>query len=136
MCSGRTYPKLSEGKSSTPHEERIPAFTPGECQSILKPFQRFGVHLGLDSAVVGKPRQSTPSSTCHSCSGTNGKGSVCAYLSSVLTQGLSGRTLYLTPFSRLTERICSTNNRFQACAATSASASPDGLPRRRVTYPV
>ena len=59
-----------------------------EIDTILKPFQRFGVHLGLERiqkllADLGNPHHSVP--VIH-VAGTNGKGSVCAYLSAVLTE--------------------------------------------------
>lgn len=53
-----------------------------EIDEILKPFQRFGVHLGLERiqkllADLGNPHQSVP--LIH-VAGTNAKGSFCAYL--------------------------------------------------------
>ncbi|MBE9046906.1 bifunctional folylpolyglutamate synthase/dihydrofolate synthase [Pleurocapsales cyanobacterium LEGE 10410] len=56
--------------------------------SLLKPFQRFGVHLGLERilkllADLGNPQDRVP--IIH-VAGTNGKGSVCAYLSSILSE--------------------------------------------------
>lgn len=59
-----------------------------DIDKLLTPFQRFGVHLGLDRikkllADLGDPHLKTP--MIH-VTGTNGKGSVCAYLSSILTQ--------------------------------------------------
>ena len=56
--------------------------------SLLQSFQRFGVHLGLQRiekllAALGNPQQQVP--IIH-VAGTNGKGSVCAYLSSILTE--------------------------------------------------
>ena len=56
--------------------------------SLLNPFQRFGVHLGLERikkllANLGNPQDRVP--IIH-VAGTNGKGSVCAYLSSILTE--------------------------------------------------
>ncbi|MEM6613851.1 MAG: folylpolyglutamate synthase/dihydrofolate synthase family protein [Cyanobacteria bacterium P01_C01_bin.72] len=56
--------------------------------SLLDPFQRFGVHLGLKRiekllADLGNPHQQVP--IIH-VAGTNGKGSVCAYLASILTE--------------------------------------------------
>jgi dihydrofolate synthase / folylpolyglutamate synthase len=56
--------------------------------ALLEPFQRFGVHLGLDRiekllADLGNPQHQVP--IIH-VAGTNGKGSVCAYLSSILTE--------------------------------------------------
>jgi dihydrofolate synthase / folylpolyglutamate synthase len=57
--------------------------------SLLEPFQRFGVNLGLTRiqkllADLGNPQKQIP--IIH-VAGTNGKGSVCAYLSSILTEG-------------------------------------------------
>jgi dihydrofolate synthase / folylpolyglutamate synthase len=54
---------------------------------LLEPFQRFGVNLGLKRIqqlllALGNPYQRVP--IIH-VAGTNGKGSVCAYLSSILT---------------------------------------------------
>ena len=56
--------------------------------SLLDPFHRFGVHLGLDRikkllADLGNPHLQMP--IIH-VAGTNGKGSVCAYLSSILAE--------------------------------------------------
>ena len=56
--------------------------------SLLQPFQRFGVNLGLARikkllANLGNPQDRVP--IIH-VAGTNGKGSVCAYLSSILTE--------------------------------------------------
>ncbi len=56
--------------------------------SLLKPFQRFGVNLGLKRIEkllknLGNPQKRVP--IIH-VAGTNGKGSVCAYLSSILTE--------------------------------------------------
>ncbi|MDF5727997.1 MAG: bifunctional folylpolyglutamate synthase/dihydrofolate synthase [Rhizonema sp. PD38] len=77
--------------------------------SILKPFQRFGVHLGLKRmekllANLGNPHHQVP--IIH-VAGTNGKGSVCAYLSSVLTQAGYRTGRYTSPhLVDWTERIC------------------------------
>ena len=77
--------------------------------SILKPFQRFGVHLGLERmhpllANLGNPHCRVP--IIH-VAGTNGKGSVCAYLSSVLTQAGYRVGRYTSPhLVDWTERIC------------------------------
>ncbi|MEL6579508.1 MAG: folylpolyglutamate synthase/dihydrofolate synthase family protein [Cyanobacteria bacterium J06621_12] len=56
--------------------------------SLLDPLQRFGVHLGLKRiekllADLGNPHYQVP--IIH-VAGTNGKGSVCAYLASILTE--------------------------------------------------
>ncbi len=57
-------------------------------ESILQSYQHFGVHLGLERIhqllqKLDNPHQQVP--IIH-IAGTNGKGSVCAYLSSVLTE--------------------------------------------------
>ncbi|WP_250124459.1 folylpolyglutamate synthase/dihydrofolate synthase family protein [Chroococcidiopsis sp. CCMEE 29] len=80
-----------------------------DVDSILKPFQRFGVHLGLERiqqllANLGNPHHRVP--VIH-VAGTNGKGSVCAYLSSVLTQAGYRVGRYTSPhLVDWTERIC------------------------------
>lgn len=77
--------------------------------SILQPFQRFGVHLGLERiqkllANLGNPHHQVP--IIH-VAGTNGKGSVCAYLSSVLTQAGYRVGRYISPhLIEWNERIC------------------------------
>jgi dihydrofolate synthase / folylpolyglutamate synthase len=58
-----------------------------EIDRFLQQYERFGIELGLDRIFallgrLGKPHQNVP--IVH-VAGTNGKGSVCAYLSSVLT---------------------------------------------------
>jgi dihydrofolate synthase / folylpolyglutamate synthase len=71
--------------------------------------QRFGVHLGLDRIVnllanLGNPHHQVP--IIH-VAGTNGKGSVCAYLSSVLTEAGYRTGRYTSPhLVDWTERIC------------------------------
>lgn len=80
-----------------------------DIDSILKTFQRFGVHLGLERiqhllANLGNPHHRVP--VIH-VAGTNGKGSVCAYLSSVLTQAGYRVGRYTSPhLVDWTERIC------------------------------
>ena len=77
--------------------------------SLLKPFQRFGVHLGLERiqrllADLGNPHHHVP--IIH-VAGTNGKGSVCAYLSAVLTEAGYRVGRYTSPhLIDWTERIC------------------------------
>lgn len=77
--------------------------------SILKPFERFGVHLGLERIEqllhsLGNPHHNVP--IIH-VAGTNGKGSVCAYLSSILTQAGYKVGRYTSPhLVDWTERIC------------------------------
>lgn len=80
-----------------------------DIDSILKPFQRFGVHLGLERiqrllANLGNPHHQVP--IIH-VAGTNGKGSVCAYLSAVLTEAGYRVGRYTSPhLVDWTERIC------------------------------
>ncbi|MFB2978615.1 bifunctional folylpolyglutamate synthase/dihydrofolate synthase [Microseira sp. BLCC-F43] len=77
--------------------------------SILQPFQHFGVHLGLERihkllANLGNPHQQVP--VIH-VAGTNGKGSVCAYLSAVLTAAGYRVGRYTSPhLIDWNERIC------------------------------
>ncbi len=77
--------------------------------TILKEFERFGVDLGLDRinrllADLGNPQELVP--IIH-VAGTNGKGSVCAYLSAILTQAGYRVGRYTSPhLVDWTERIC------------------------------
>ena len=80
----------------------------GNISLLLKPFQRFGVNLGLERierllADLGNPQERVP--IIH-VAGTNGKGSVCAYLSSVLTAAGYRVGRYTSPhLVNWTERI-------------------------------
>ncbi len=80
-----------------------------DIDSILKPYQRFGVHLGLERiqqllANLGNPHHQVQ--IIH-VAGTNGKGSVCAYLSAVLTYAGYRVGRYTSPhLVDWTERIC------------------------------
>ncbi|MBD2295832.1 bifunctional folylpolyglutamate synthase/dihydrofolate synthase [Anabaena sphaerica FACHB-251] len=77
--------------------------------SLLQPFQLFGVNLGLSRIVkllanLDNPHHQVP--VIH-VAGTNGKGSVCAYLSSVLTEAGYRTGRYTSPhLVDWTERIC------------------------------
>lgn len=77
--------------------------------ALLQRYERFGIHLGLETsyqllAALGNPHQQTP--IIH-VAGTNGKGSVCAYLSSVLTAAGYRVGRYTSPhLVDWTERIC------------------------------
>ncbi len=78
-------------------------------ESILKSYQHFGIHLGLERIKqllekLDNPQQKVP--VIH-IAGTNGKGSVCAYLSSVLTAAGYRVGRYTSPhLIDWTERIC------------------------------
>ncbi|MEH2374473.1 bifunctional folylpolyglutamate synthase/dihydrofolate synthase [Nostoc sp.] len=80
-----------------------------DIDSVIQPLQRFGVHLGLDRIVnllanLGNPHHQIP--VIH-VAGTNGKGSVCAYLSSVLTEAGYRTGRYTSPhLVDWNERIC------------------------------
>jgi dihydrofolate synthase/folylpolyglutamate synthase len=80
--------------------------------SLLQSFEHFGVHLGLERiqkllAALGNPHHSIP--IIH-VGGTNGKGSVCAYLSSILTEAGYQVGRYTSPhLIDWTERICVNN---------------------------
>jgi len=78
-------------------------------ESILQSYQHFGVHLGLERIKqllekLDNPHRKVP--IIH-IAGTNGKGSVCAYLSSVLTEAGYRVGRYTSPhLIDWTERIC------------------------------
>jgi dihydrofolate synthase/folylpolyglutamate synthase len=80
-----------------------------DIDSLLKPFQHFGVNLGLERIDrllkdLGNPQDRVP--IIH-VAGTNGKGSVCAYLSSILTEAGYKVGRYISPhLVDWTERIC------------------------------
>ncbi len=80
-----------------------------DIDSILIPFQHFGVHLGLERiqkllSDLNNPHHSVP--VIH-VAGTNGKGSVCAYLSAVLTEAGYQVGRYTSPhLVDWNERIC------------------------------
>ncbi|NJO79393.1 MAG: bifunctional folylpolyglutamate synthase/dihydrofolate synthase [Cyanobacteria bacterium RM1_2_2] len=84
-----------------------PALT--EVETILDRFTHFGVELGLERierllAALGNPEQHVP--IVH-VAGSNGKGSVCAYLSSVLHQAGYRVGRYTSPhLVSWCERIC------------------------------
>ncbi|MEG4278400.1 folylpolyglutamate synthase/dihydrofolate synthase family protein [Microcoleus sp. MON1_C1] len=77
--------------------------------SLLQSYQHFGVHLGLERIhqllqKLDNPHQQVP--IIH-IAGTNGKGSVCAYLSSVLAEAGYRVGRYTSPhLIDWTERIC------------------------------
>lgn len=77
--------------------------------ALLNQYGRFGVHLGLERIQhllerLGNPHHQVP--LIH-VAGTNGKGSVCAYLSAVLTQAGYRVGRYTSPhLVDWTERIC------------------------------
>jgi dihydrofolate synthase / folylpolyglutamate synthase len=76
---------------------------------LLAPFHQYGVNLGLSRihtllAALGSPHQSVP--IIH-VAGTNGKGSVCAYLSSILSAAGYKVGRYTSPhLVNWNERIC------------------------------
>lgn len=78
-------------------------------ESQLQTYARFGVDLGLDRienllAVMDNPHQRVP--IIH-VAGTNGKGSVCAYLAAILTAAGYRTGRYTSPhLVHWTERIC------------------------------
>lgn len=77
--------------------------------SLLQSYQHFGIHLGLERInqlleKLDNPQQKVP--IIH-VAGTNGKGSVCAYLSSILTEAGYRVGRYTSPhLIDWTERIC------------------------------
>ncbi len=101
----------------------------------LKCYERFGIHLGLDRiqqllASLDSPHLKVP--VVH-VAGTNGKGSVCAYLSAIL--GAAGYRVgrYTSPhLVDWTERICvderpiTTADLERSLLAVEAAIQPDG----------
>ncbi|MGK7927593.1 MAG: folylpolyglutamate synthase/dihydrofolate synthase family protein [Spirulina sp.] len=77
--------------------------------NLLEPWQKFGINLGLERIErlldrLGNPHHRVP--IAH-VAGTNGKGSVCAYLSSVLTEAGYKVGRYTSPhLISWSERIC------------------------------
>jgi dihydrofolate synthase/folylpolyglutamate synthase len=77
--------------------------------SLLQSYQHFGVHLGLEriKQLLEKLDNSHQKVPIIHVAGTNGKGSVCAYLSSVLTEAGYRVGRYTSPhLIDWTERIC------------------------------
>jgi dihydrofolate synthase / folylpolyglutamate synthase len=80
-----------------------------DIDTLLAPFHQFGVNLGLSRiqtllAALGSPHLSVP--TIH-VAGTNGKGSVCAYLASILSAAGYQVGRYTSPhLVDWNERIC------------------------------
>lgn len=76
---------------------------------LLQTYERFGVHLGLEASLkllsdLGNPQKRVP--IIH-VAGSNGKGSVCAYLSSILTEAGYKTGRYTSPhLIEWSERIC------------------------------
>lgn len=76
---------------------------------LLQQFERFGVRLGLESSYallnnLGNPQRQV--SIIH-VAGSNGKGSVCAYLSAILTEAGYRVGRFISPhLISWTERIC------------------------------
>jgi dihydrofolate synthase / folylpolyglutamate synthase len=83
-----------------------------DIDTLLAPFQQFGVNLGLSRiqtllTALGSPHLSVP--IVH-VAGTNGKGSVCAYLSSMLSAAGYSVGRYTSPhLVSWNERICINN---------------------------
>jgi len=107
---------------------------PMNIDSLLRPFQYFGVNLGLSRivnllATLGNPQNQV--SIIH-VAGTNGKGSVCAYLSAVLTEAGYKTGRYTSPhLVDWTERICineqaiNNNKLCELILQVQAAISPD-----------
>ncbi|BAU14256.1 folylpolyglutamate synthetase [Leptolyngbya sp. NIES-3755] len=81
-------------------------------EALLYSYERFGVHLGLEASLklladLGNPQEQVP--VIH-VAGSNGKGSVCAYLSTILTEAGYKTGRYTSPhLIDWTERICINN---------------------------
>lgn len=85
------------------------AVTDADISQFLQQFARFGVNLGLEASIqllqaLDNPHDRTP--IVH-VAGTNGKGSVCAYISAILTAAGYRTGRYTSPhLVSWTERIC------------------------------
>lgn len=80
----------------------------GQCRDYLKSLERFGIKLGLDNIqtlldALGRPHRAFPSVLI---AGTNGKGSVAAMLTRILSENGLRAGLYTSPhLVRIEERI-------------------------------
>lgn len=89
--------------------------------SLINCYERFGIHLGLERILhlldlLGQPHLQVP--IVH-VAGTNGKGSVCAYLSSVLIAAGYRVGRYTSPhLVDWTERICIDNHPIETSVLT------------------
>ena len=83
--------------------------TQDKISAVLEKYERFGIDLSLERIKtvltrLGEPQKSVP--VVH-VTGTNGKGSVCAYLSSVLTEAGYRVGRYTSPhLVSWNERVC------------------------------
>ncbi|MEM1368731.1 MAG: folylpolyglutamate synthase/dihydrofolate synthase family protein [Cyanobacteria bacterium P01_H01_bin.15] len=90
-----------------------------DLNSLLQPYARFGVHLGLARiqqllARLGSPQEQVP--IVH-VAGSNGKGSVCAYVASILTTAGYRVGRFTSPHLQdWTERICINNHPIEPVA--------------------
>jgi dihydrofolate synthase / folylpolyglutamate synthase len=93
------------------YQRTVTDLTP-DIDRLLAPFHQFGVNLGLSRiqtllTALGSPHQSVP--IIH-VAGTNGKGSVCAYLSTILSAAGYQVGRYTSPhLVNWNERICINN---------------------------
>lgn len=89
--------------------------------SLIDRYERFGIHLGLERIhrlldLLGRPHRQMP--IVH-VAGTNGKGSVCAYLSAVLAAAGYRVGRYTSPhLVDWTERICINEQPIDAATLT------------------
>lgn len=105
--------------------------------ALLQSYERFGMHLGLEASVellsdLGNPQQRVP--IVH-VAGSNGKGSVCAYLSSILTEAGYKTGRYTSPhLIDWNERICINNQPiasealYQTLLKVQSQIDPDHSP--------
>ncbi len=84
-----------------------------QIEALLQTYERFGVHLGLEASLklladLGNPQNQVP--VVH-VAGSNGKGSVCAYISTILAEAGYKTGRYTSPhLIDWTERICINNH--------------------------
>ncbi|MBE9012199.1 bifunctional folylpolyglutamate synthase/dihydrofolate synthase [Pseudanabaenaceae cyanobacterium LEGE 13415] len=106
-------------------------------EALLQSYERFGVHLGLEASLkllsdLGNPHEQVP--VVH-VAGSNGKGSVCAYLSTILTEAGYKTGRYTSPhLIDWTERICINNQSiepealYESLLKVQANVDPDFSP--------
>jgi len=106
-------------------------------EALLQSYERFGVHLGLEASLklladLGNPQERVP--VVH-VAGSNGKGSVCAYLSTILTEAGYKTGRYTSPhLIDWTERICINNQSikpealYQTLLNVQSKIDPTGSP--------
>ena len=103
---------------------------PTSCEAYLSGLERFGMRPGLDRIVALLERCGNPhrSLTCIHVAGTNGKGSVCAMVESVLRAAGYRTGLYTSP------HLVSYRERIRLCGREISKAQIDRLAAELIPY--